>query len=356
MIDAAQKVASSATGATSNVLKLERYKENIAKGRGNIDKMRQETAAKKQQALEAANDAKLLSVSQETNVHLESIRKGFGEYLPLIAAAAGGLWTAFKTFSFAKAFGNLTGTIARLATALIGGKAGDVLEDVFDDAGNLVTKGRRGADGRYTTRKKSLWERTKTRAKAGWRGLKRTKAGRYVRGLPSGVRAGVGGLSAGTLMKGGAIGLAGAGINYLADEYLEEGSIEKRAARSVGSAASWGATGAMLGSMIIPGPGTAIGSAIGAVAGVVYENWDVIKKSTKSILEGVGTFFMGEDAEFDDEGNLTKAPKKSFFERFTTFFAGQDAEFDANGRVVKQQESNLAQGIKDWIFGSGGVS
>lgn len=353
VIDAAQK-ATSIAGSASNVLKLERYKENIAKGRGNIDKMRQETALKKQQAVEAANDAKLLSASQETNVHLDSIRKGFGEYLPLIAAAAGGLWTFFKTFSFAKAFGELTGTLARLAAGLLGGRAGDVLEDVFDDAGNLITKGRRGADGRYTTRKKSLLERTKTRAKAGWRQVKRSSAGRYVRGLPSGVRAGVGGLNAGTMMKGGAVGLAGVGINYLADEYLEEGSIEKRAARSVGSAASWGATGAMLGS-IIPGLGTAVGGAIGAVAGVVYENWDVIKKSTKSILEGVGTFFMGEDAEFDDEGNLTKAPKKSFLERFTTFFAGQDAEFDANGRVVKQQESNLAQGIKDWIFGSGGV-
>ena len=99
VIDAAQK-ATSIAGSTSNVLKLERYKENIAKGRGNIDKMRQETALKKQQAVEAANDAKLLSASQETNVHLDSIRKGFGEYLPLIAAAAGGLWTFFKTFSF----------------------------------------------------------------------------------------------------------------------------------------------------------------------------------------------------------------------------------------------------------------
>ena len=272
----------------------------------------------------------------------------------MIAAAAGGVWTFFKTFSFAKAFAGLTGTLARLAAALIGGKAGDVLEDVFDDAGNLVTKGRRREDGRYNTRKKSLWERTKTRAKAGWRGLKRTKAGRYVRGLPSGVRAGVGGLSAGTLMKGGAIGLAGAGINYLADEYLEEGSIEKRAARSVGSAASWGATGAMLGS-IVPGLGTAVGGAIGAVAGVVYENWDIIKDSTKSILEGVGSFFMGDEAQLDKDGNLTKAPKQGFFERFGAFFAGKDAEFDASGHVVKQQEANLAQGIKDWFLGSGSV-
>lgn len=349
VIDAAQK-ATSIAGSTSNVLKLERYKENIAKGRGNIDKMRQETAIKKQQAAEAANDVKLISASQETNVHLSSIRKGFGEYLPLLAAAAGGIWTFFKTFSFAKAFGNLTGTIARFAAGLLGKKVGeDILEDVLDDAGNVITEGRQGADKKYKPRKKNLGSRIRTRARATWRQVKRSKVGRFTRN----VHANVGNLSKNTVLKSAGVGLAGAGINYLADKYLEEG-VKKRATRSVGTAMEWGAAGATLGS-VIPGIGTAIGGAIGAVAGVVYENWDIIKNSTKSILEGVGSFFMGDEAQFDKDGNLTKAPKQGFFERFGAFFAGKDAEFDANGRVVKQQESNLAQGIKDWIFGSGGV-
>jgi hypothetical protein len=84
--------------------------------------------------------------------------------------------------------------------------------------------------------------------------------------------------------KGGLLGLSvGLGADYVADKLGRE-TKGGAAADTLGTAASWAGTGAMIGS-VVPGVGTGIGAAVGGVAGAakgLYDNW--------------GTFFGEKDS------------------------------------------------------------
>jgi hypothetical protein len=80
----------------------------------------------------------------------------------------------------------------------------------------------------------------------------------------------------GGLIKGGIAALGGMALSAGGDMLKESGHEKLGGAMDVaGEAASWGGTGAMIGS-VVPGVGTAIGGAVGAVAGAgygLYKNW-----------------------------------------------------------------------------------
>ena len=87
------------------------------------------------------------------------------------------------------------------------------------------------------------------------------------------------------MVKGGIAGIAGLGLSYGGDKLKEAGYEKTGAAADIaGQAATWGGTGAMLGS-VIPGVGTAIGAGVGAVAGGaygLYKNWGSLFGGKKS--------------------------------------------------------------------------
>jgi hypothetical protein len=89
----------------------------------------------------------------------------------------------------------------------------------------------------------------------------------------------------GGVLKGGIAGIAGLGLSYGGDKLKEAGYEKTGAAADIaGQAASWGGTGAMIGS-VIPGVGTAIGAGVGAVAGGaygLYKNWGSLFGGKKS--------------------------------------------------------------------------
>lgn len=98
--------------------------------------------------------------------------------------------------------------------------------------------------------------------------------------------AGVGGKLAGKLAtgvaKGGPLGLAGVGVDLArmglnATGIVDEGSFADKSLGVAGSALSYAATGAMLGS-VIPGLGTAVGGAIGAGVGALKGLYDENKE------------------------------------------------------------------------------
>jgi hypothetical protein len=80
----------------------------------------------------------------------------------------------------------------------------------------------------------------------------------------------------GGLLGGGAAALGGMALSYGGDKLKEAGYEKTGGAMDVaGQAASWGGTGAMIGS-VIPGVGTAVGAGVGALAGGaygLYKNW-----------------------------------------------------------------------------------
>jgi hypothetical protein len=99
----------------------------------------------------------------------------------------------------------------------------------------------------------------------------------------------------GGMLKGGIAGIAGMGLSYGGDKLKEAGYEKTGAAADIaGQAASWGGTGAMIGS-VVPGVGTAIGAGVGAVAGGaygLYKNWGSLfggKKSENSSAAAMPT-------------------------------------------------------------------
>jgi hypothetical protein len=105
------------------------------------------------------------------------------------------------------------------------------------------------------------------------------------------------------LLKGGAVALGGAALSYGGDKLKEAGYEKTGAAADIaGQAATWGGTGAMIGS-VIPGVGTAIGAGVGAAAGGaygLYKNW--------------GSLFGGKkegEAQATSESSMTEKTSKT---------------------------------------------
>jgi hypothetical protein len=90
-----------------------------------------------------------------------------------------------------------------------------------------------------------------------------------IRGLAGGVaRSGIG-RGIGRMARGGGLAaVAGLGFDLLPDFKGKD---------TISSALSMGGLGAQIGSMILPGVGTAIGGGLGAAAGVAIANWEPIK-------------------------------------------------------------------------------
>jgi hypothetical protein len=99
------------------------------------------------------------------------------------------------------------------------------------------------------------------------------------------------------LTKGVGVGalasLGGEAVGSLISGDAKEGSTRKKVGDTVGTAASWAGTGAVIGSFI-PILGTAIGAGIGGLAGIIKENWGGIKeglgglaKSTEGIFASI---------------------------------------------------------------------
>lgn len=143
------------------------------------------------------------------------------------------------------------------------------------------------------------------------------------------------------------MGVAGAAVNYAADEYMEDG-LGKDLAKTGGTALEYAAMGATVGS-IIPGLGTAVGAAIGAGVGAVVANWDKITQAT-------GFTFFGKDAQYDENGNILEVRQKPVISRMTDFMFGADAEADENGNITSLAQKSILGKFRDSIFGSGSVT
>lgn len=142
----------------------------------------------------------------------------------------------------------------------------------------------------------------------------------------------------------------------------------KRLGQTAATAASWGATGAGLGS-VIPVIGTMTGGAIGAAAGALYENADLVRKAMAyitnkqfDIMEGVGKagVFMwknifGSDAKIDKLGRVTEKETPSIFGHVKTLLFGRDAKYAKSGDLITEGKvsifSDLRRGFDLFFFG-----
>jgi hypothetical protein len=122
------------------------------------------------------------------------------------------------------------------------------------------------------------------------------------------------------LLKGGAAALGGAALSYGGDKLKEAGYEKTGAAVDIaGQAASWGGTGAMIGS-VVPGVGTAIGAGVGAVAGGaygLYKNWGSLFGGDKQepAVDGAraagGPVVEGQSYLVGEKGPEVMTPQKS---------------------------------------------
>lgn len=122
------------------------------------------------------------------------------------------------------------------------------------------------------------------------------------------------------LLKGGAAALGGAALSYGGDKLKEAGYEKTGAAVDIaGQAASWGGTGAMIGS-VVPGVGTAIGAGVGAVAGGaygLYKNWGSLFGGDKQepAVDGAraagGPVVEGQSYLVGEKGPEIMTPQKS---------------------------------------------
>ena len=173
--------------------------------------------------------------------------------------------------SFVKAIGT-----ASLALFALSGMAGKVALNMAGGFGNLANLLKGG--GLFST----VSTAAGTAATVGTSAAGATAAGgAAAAGLGSRAMS-----AAPKFLKGAGVGLLGAGVDYAGDK-LKENGYEKTgvAANVAGKALSYGATGAMLGS-VIPVVGTAAGAALGATAGAamgIYDNWSSISGPSKPV-------------------------------------------------------------------------
>jgi uncharacterized protein (TIGR02594 family) len=259
----------------------------------------------------------------------------------------------------------VTGLKAKFLPAYLGYKGAKL------GAGMLLGHGRVGAlaeplerlTGKAVTGGAELgWNATKGAAKMlGRGGLKAAKAA-----IPSLGRAAEGGLAkkAGGLLLKGAKGLGigtAVGIGSdLAGSWLDNNTtgLTHRLGKTATTAASWGSTGAMLGS-IVPGIGTGVGAAVGAGLGALYENADVATGMIKSSMTGIGTMMagltmatgaaakglyhgiFGSKAKLDNMGRVTEKESPSILGRMNDFFFGSKSRYSPSGDAIKDGNTGL---------------
>lgn len=150
-------------------------------------------------------------------------------------------------------------------------------------------------------------------------------------GISGSVLRGVGKAGAGVLKFGKGVlspaALGGMAMTAAADHLTTEGSFTNHALRTGGSALTWGATGAALGS-IIPGIGTAAGAVIGAGAGALVENMKYVKQVGHYLYNSV----VGTDTKIDpNTGKVLKRGKHGLVNNMYTTIFGRKAKMGPNG-------------------------
>lgn len=168
----------------------------------------------------------------------------------------------------------------------------------------------------------------KSALKYGWKGGKflaknGLKAGASVAG-----KAGMGALrmGGGFLKGGGGVAIAGMIGKHFVDKYTTGKT--RRVGDTLADAASWGATGFMLG-----GP---IGAAIGAGVGVAIANSDYVIKGFQKLGSGLS--------------KLNNAHKNDLSNIFHGIF-GQSAQVTASGHVLRQEKTSLLGDLRTAFFG-----
>lgn len=160
----------------------------------------------------------------------------------------------------------------------------------------------------------------------------KTKGGGFTDKV-KGVAAGAGGFAKAAV--GGIAGMAGGYAGGVIQDYaagMEDG-VAKTAVGTAGSAIEYASYGAMVGS-IIPGVGTAIGAGVGALYGAVKHNWD-------SITGAAAGLFLGSEAEYDENGYVTKMPEASMFGKVSDFFFGSDAVMNKDGTIAQEGSNGI---------------
>lgn len=202
------------------------------------------------------------------------VAKFVTDALASLASVVG--WTIAGFNALGEMFGTSGGKIAVTLgiIALVGSKIGGLISGIRNLMGigtmnikaavvNIDEAGGGGGGGRR-------------RGRRGRRGARpRGRAGRGLGGL-----GGLGrGLSMGRVAAGGLGAAAGLGLGYVADNYMEQGSLGQQAV-SVGSSALTGAsTGALVGSFLGPG-GTLAGGLVGGGLGALYGLYDQYSKAS----------------------------------------------------------------------------
>lgn len=251
-----------------------------------------------QEKTQANYQKSLLGASRKTSEHLSEIRSGFRSFGSMMAMAIPAMVSGIGAMAGFFTKGKFISAIAGLLARFAGGNAGPGVDT---------------PDGRR-------------------RGGRRSPG----RTIPKG-----------KLLGGGLAGLAGVGVGMAADEFMEDGAA-KTAVKTGGAMLSYGATGAMIGS-VIPGLGTAVGAGIGAGVGAVVENWDSIKgwvggipsRATGGPLGRNGTLVGELGPELlDGNGNvISGAGKGSPFQNPAMVKAAQERE-DSVSAILSRIESN----------------
>lgn len=160
---------------------------------------------------------------------------------------------------------------------------------------------------------------------------------------------GIGHLAKGALLsKGGLVGLGGLAVNNLTDHFTGKNTIMNRLGHTTGDAMEWGATGAMLGSFLAPGVGTAIGAGIGVTAAALITNLDLLGKGIHAAGRGLTYLYhgiVGENPVIDPNGKLLKPGKAGLLSGLA--FASQYTQ----EQLLGKQKATLGfdPNAKPWI-------
>lgn len=243
----------------------------------------------------------LLHTSEKTTEKLGDIHKGFKTWMPMMFMGLLGIGKAIMASSIMQAASRGLGAAAGAAGGLLGGLSDWIFGDKDREKNGPNRPGRRknGLMNKIATlatlaKDKVMGSKFGTKAmdvmESMAKGVGKTKFGGFISSAGKGLTRG---------LKGGKLApaalLSGIALQVAAD------SVENETAKQViGVAAdvtSYAGTGAMIGSFILPGAGTAIGGAVGALTGLVVNQWGNIKT-------GLSRFFFGDDAQYDDQGNI----------------------------------------------------
>ena len=293
-IEKTTKIAEKATETTSSIKAL------------SFSDMRAKTTEKLTAIKEFKYKEALLHTSQQTTEKLTGIHKGFKTWLPMLFMGILGIGKAIMASALMKAVG---GGLSAAAGAA-GGLLGTASDWIFGDKDR-----EKHGPNRPNRRKNGLVDKVKAVGGVAVDKLKKSgigkKAGAVYQSMAKGLGQSSWGKIANSAIKGavkqgkGKVGvgliasmLGGAALGVAADNVEDEDTKEVlNTATDVVNYAGYGATAGMLLAPFTAGASVAIGTAVGALTGLVVNQWGNIKT-------GLSRFFFGDDAQYDDQGNI----------------------------------------------------